>query len=191
MVYGLWRRRQWHPTPVLLPGKSHGRRSLVGCSPWGRQESDTTERLHFHFSPSCIGEGNGNPLPYSCLENPRGGGAWWAAISGVAQSWTRLKRLSSSSSSKGSGGSVVVAHRLSCSVAREIFPDQGSNLWPLHCKRDSSPLDLPGSPLPHFLFTVQGTNMDMWIFWQLPSIIYFNYSRAKRETANLDAEWRV
>ena len=50
-----WRRR-WHPTPVLLPGKSHGWRSLVGCSPWGREESDTTERLHFHFSLSCIGE---------------------------------------------------------------------------------------------------------------------------------------
>ena len=64
-------RRQWHPTPVLLPGKSHGWRSLVGCSPWGREESDTTERLHFHFSLSCIGEGNGNPLQYSCLENPR------------------------------------------------------------------------------------------------------------------------
>ena len=56
------RRRQWHPTPVLLPGGSHGRRSLVGCSPWGRWESDTTERLHFHFSLSCFGEGNGNPL---------------------------------------------------------------------------------------------------------------------------------
>ena len=54
-------RRQWQPTPALLPGKSHGRRSLVGCSPWGRWESDTTERLHFHFSFSCIGEGNGNP----------------------------------------------------------------------------------------------------------------------------------
>ena len=64
-------RRQWHPTPVLLPGKSHGRRSLVGCSPWGCEESDTTERLHFHFSLSCIGEGNGNSLQYSCLENPR------------------------------------------------------------------------------------------------------------------------
>ena len=68
-------RRQWHPTPVLLPGKSHGQRSLVGCSPWGREESDTTERLHFHFSLSCIGEGNGNPLQCSCLENPRFGGA--------------------------------------------------------------------------------------------------------------------
>ena len=87
-------------TPKLLPGKSHGRRSLVGCSPWGREESDTTERLHFHFSFSCIGEGNGNPLQCSCLENPRDGGALWAAICGVAQSRTRLKRLSSSSSSK-------------------------------------------------------------------------------------------
>ena len=77
----VWR-RQWHPTPVLLPGKSHGWRSLVGCSPWGRLESDTTERLHFHFSLSCIGEGNGNPLQYSCLENPRAGGAWWAAVYG-------------------------------------------------------------------------------------------------------------
>ena len=57
-----------------------------------------TERLHFHFSLSCIGEGNGNPLQCSCLENPRNGSAWWAAIYGVAQGWTRLKRLSSSSS---------------------------------------------------------------------------------------------
>ena len=93
------RRRQWHPTPVLLPGKSHGRRSLVGCSPWGREESDMTEQFHFHFSLSCIGEGNGNPLQCSCLENPRDREAWWAAGCGVAQSRTRLKRLSSSSSS--------------------------------------------------------------------------------------------
>ena len=90
-------RRQWQPTPVLLPGKSHGRRSLVSCSPWGRWESDTTERLHFHFSLPCIGEGNGNPLQCSCLENPRDGGAWWAAVYGVAQSRPRLERLSSSS----------------------------------------------------------------------------------------------
>ena len=91
-------RRQWHPIPVLLPGKSHGRRNLVGCSPWGGEhKSDTTERLHFHFSLSCIGEGNGNPLQCSCLEDPRDGGAWWAAVSGVAQSRTRLKQLSSSS----------------------------------------------------------------------------------------------
>ena len=92
-----YRRRQWHPTPVLLPGKSHGQRSLVGCSPWGREELDATEWLPFHFSLSCIGEGNGNPLQCSCLENPRDGGAWWAAAYGVAQNWTRLKQLSSSS----------------------------------------------------------------------------------------------
>ena len=78
-------RRKWQPTPELLPGKSHGRRSLVGYSPWGHEQSDTTERLHFHFSPSCIEEVNGNPLQYSCLENPRDGGAWWAAIYGVAE----------------------------------------------------------------------------------------------------------
>ena len=92
------RRRQWHCTPVLLPGKSHGWRSLVGFSPWGREESDTTERLPFHFSLSCIGEGHGNPHQYSCVENPRDRGAWWAAVYGVTQSRTRLKRLSSSSS---------------------------------------------------------------------------------------------
>ena len=90
------RRRQWHPTPALLPGKSHGWRSLVGCSPWGWEESDMTEQLHFHFSLSCIGEGNGNPFQCSCLENPRDGGAWWAAVYGVAQSQTWLKRLNSS-----------------------------------------------------------------------------------------------
>ena len=78
------RRRQWQLTPALLPGKSHGRRSLVGCSPWGHEELDTTERLHFHFSLACIGEGNGNPLQYSFLES---------------QSRTWLKRLSSSSNS--------------------------------------------------------------------------------------------
>ena len=71
----------------------------MGCSPWGREESDTTERRHFHFSLSCIGEGNGNLLQCSCLENPRDRGAWWAAVYGVTQSRTRLKRLSSSSSS--------------------------------------------------------------------------------------------
>ena len=96
------RRRQWHSIPVLLPGKPHEWRSLVGHSPWGCEESDTTERLHFHFSFSCIGEGNGNPHQCSCLENPRDGAAWSAAVYGVAQSRTRLKRLSSSSSSSDS-----------------------------------------------------------------------------------------
>ena len=87
-------RRQWHPTPVLLPRKSHGWRSLEACSPWGCWGLDMTKWLHFHFSLSCIGGGNGNPLQCSCLENPRDGEAWWAAIYGVAQSRTRLKWLS-------------------------------------------------------------------------------------------------
>ena len=87
------RRRQWHPTPVLLPGKSHGWRSLVGCSPWGREESDMTEWLPFHFSLPCIGEGNGNLLQCSCLENLRDGGAWWLPSMGshrVGHDWSDL-----------------------------------------------------------------------------------------------------
>ena len=118
-------RRQWHPTPVFLTGKSHGWRSLVGFSPWGREESDTTERLHFHFSLSCIGEGNGNPLQCSCLENPRDGGAWGAAVYGVAESQTRLKRLSSSSSS--SRALTQVCLILSVSVSN----------WVAYCKSQS------------------------------------------------------
>ena len=119
-IHGLsqLRGRQWQPTPVLLPGKSHGRRSLVGCSPWGREESDMTQRLHFHFSLSCIGEGNGNPLQCSCLENPRNGGAWWAAINGVTQSQTQLKRLSNDPAD--------VGNLISCSSA---FPKTSLNIW--------------------------------------------------------------
>ena len=118
----IWR-RQWHPTPVLLPGKSHGWRSLEGCSPWSCWGLDTAEWLHFHFSLSCIGEGNGNPLQCSCLENPRDGGAWWAAIYGVAQSRTRLKWLSSSN------------WQIWCSLILKYFlplqrhPHLASHLW--------------------------------------------------------------
>ena len=86
-------RHQWHPTRVLLPGKSHWWRSLEGCSPWGRWGSDTTEWLHFHFSLSCIGEGNGNPLQCSCLENPRDGGACGLPSMGshrVGHNWSDL-----------------------------------------------------------------------------------------------------
>ena len=90
-------RRKWQPTPVFLPGESQGQRSLMGFCLWGRTESDTTERLHLHFALSCIGEGHGNLLQCSCLENPRDGGASWASVYGVAQSQTWLKRLSSSS----------------------------------------------------------------------------------------------
>ena len=69
------------PHSSTLPGKSYGWRSLVGCSLWGRQESDMTERLHFHISLSCTGEGN--PLQCYCLENPRDGGAWWLPSMGL------------------------------------------------------------------------------------------------------------
>ena len=86
-------RRKWQPTPVFLPGKSHGRRSLVGYSPWGHWGLDTTEQLHFHFSLPSIGEGNGTPLQCSCLENPMDGGAWKAAVYGVAEGQTRLSNF--------------------------------------------------------------------------------------------------
>ena len=121
------RRRQWHPTPVLLPGESHGRRSLVGCSPRGRKESDTAGWLHFHFSLSCIGEGNGNPLQCSCLENPRDRGAWWAAVSGVAQSWTQMKRLSSSSSR------IHIWFPLSLSVSQPPNQVLRNDVWLIQC----------------------------------------------------------
>ena len=107
-------RRTWHPTPVLLPGKSHGRKSLVGCSPLGLKESDTTDWLHFYFSLSCVGDRNGNPLQYSWLENPRDRAAWWAAVCGVAQSQTRLTSFSSSISSSSMRQNRVDAFK--CSV---------------------------------------------------------------------------
>ena len=84
-------RRKWQPNPVFLPRESHGWRSLVGCSPWDRTESDMTERLHFHFSLSCIGEGNGNPVQCSCLENPREGKPGWLLSMGshrVGHDWS-------------------------------------------------------------------------------------------------------
>ena len=117
-----------YPLQYSCPEDPHGQRNLEGYSPWGRKELDMTQWLSmaqhstvilkirfasvptsvptrlsdftftFHFSLSCIGEGNGNPLQCSCLENPRDNGAWWAAVYGVAQSQTRLKWFSSSSS---------------------------------------------------------------------------------------------
>ena len=124
------RRRQWHPTPVLLPGKSHGRRSLVDCSPWGREESDMTEWLHFQFSLSYIGEGNDNPLQCSCLENPRDARAWWAAVYGVAQSRTRLKWLSSSSSSSRQHLKMkIIMLTISCCLKGFNHPSLASGEW--------------------------------------------------------------
>ena len=95
----LKQRLQWQATPEILPRKSNRWRSLVGCNPWGCYKLDMTEQLKFHFSFSCIEEGNGNPLQCSCLENPRDRGAWCAAIYGVTESRTWLKWLSSNSSS--------------------------------------------------------------------------------------------
>ena len=132
-----------HPTPVLLSGKYHGWRSLEGCSPWDRWGSDTTEHLRFHFSLACIGEGNGNPLQCSCLENPRDGGAWWAAVHGVTQSRTWLKWLSSSSrryilgaSIRGSG-SLGIQHREgSCWDAFQDWVRLPYAVWWLTLKRE-------------------------------------------------------
>ena len=111
----------------------------MGCSPWGREESDRTQRLPFHFSLSCIGEGNGNPLQCSCLENPKDGGAWWAAVYGVAQSRTRLKRLSSSSSS--SRAYVWHAVSVQFSSAAQSCPTLRN---PMNCST-------PGLPVHHHL----------------------------------------
>ena len=141
---------KWQPTPVFLPGESQGRGSLVGCHLWGCTESDTTKQLPFHFSLSCTGDGNGNPLQCSCLENPRDRGAWWASVYGVAQSWTRLKRFSSSSSSSQTGSFmrfriIFRVHVLGLSSASSAR----LGVWPLAryvtCWNSITP---PPSPLP-------------------------------------------
>ena len=139
-VAWLWR-RQWHPTPVLLPGKSHGRRSLVGCSPCGCEELDMTERLPFHFSLSCSGEGNGNPLQCSCLENPRDGGAWWTAVYGVSQSRTQLKWLGSSSSMIMGLPSWLSGKESTC---RRLRFDPWVGTVPWRRKLQPTPVFLPG-----------------------------------------------
>ena len=106
--------RQWHPTPVLLPGKSQGQRSLVDCSPRGREESDTTERLHFPFSLSCIREGNGSPLQCSCLENPRDGepgGLPSMGLHRVGHDWSGLAAAAAAASQKEKDTQPLLTHR--------------------------------------------------------------------------------
>ena len=162
----VWR-RTWHPTPVLLPGKSHGWRSLVGYSPWGREESDTTERLHFifhfQFSLSCIGEGNGNPLQYSCLEKPRDRGAWWAAVYGVAQSQTQLKWLSSSSSLR-----VCVCFSYAvwqCSGRLQTYRRHSSSssvLWDALWHTEIRARRSPGNETPTTYFTNEWSEDERW-----------------------------
>ena len=146
------------PYSSTLAWKIHGLRSLVGCSPWGLEESDTTERLHFHFSLSCIGEGNGNPLQCSCLENPRDGGAWWAAVYVVTQSRTRLKRLSSSSSR----GAVRAVERSVCQgdhQARLRSRDRTARSTPSPRRR--APSEKPGRS------RCAGRNLELWLLWSL------------------------
>ena len=123
----------------------------MGCSPWGLEESDTTGRLHFHFSLSCIGEGNGNPLQCSCLENPRNSGVWWAAVYGVAQSQTRLKQRSSSSSSSCYIWASLVAQWVNQPAMQETACNAGLpgfDPWvrkiPWRRKSQLSPVFLPG-----------------------------------------------
>ena len=113
----------------------------MGCSPWGHEESNRAERLLFHFSLSCSGEGNGNPLQCSCLENPRNGGAWWATVYGVAQSRTRLKRLSSSST---------------CPLP-PVLPAQQPTLPSLGHGSPSPHTSLSGPPPAHFLSSLTYT----------------------------------
>ena len=113
------------------------------------EESDTTERLHSHFSLSCIGEGNGNPLQYSCLENPRDGGAWWAAVYGVAQSRIRLKRLSSSSVLAGLYAWHCVDFSLKCSCPWEVQPSVEDKLK----NNDSFTIRKTNAEKKEFIFT--------------------------------------
>ena len=114
-------------SPVLLPGKSHGWRSLVGCSPWGH-----TERLHFHFPLLCIGEGNGNPLQRSCLENPRDGGAWWADVYRVGHDWSDLAAAAfyrTQTFIEGVPGMGTIIYRtLSWKIARKIWKQHYAQL---------------------------------------------------------------
>ena len=135
---------------VLLPGKSHGRGSLVGCSPWGQEESDRTERLHFHFSLSYIGEGNGNPLQCFCLENPRDGGAWWAASLGshrVGHDWSDLAAAA--------GTFILLGNTSSLFIPRTLLSSQTDTLYPL---KYNSPLPPPSIPCqPPFYF------LSLWI----------------------------
>ena len=148
-------RRKWQPTPVFLPGESQGRGSLVGCCRWGHTESDTSEWLHFFFSLSCIGEGNGNPLQCSCLENPRDGGAWWAAIYGVAQSRTRLKQLSSSSSSSRVLPGVHTHLSAKMDSTKEAYGELASH--------SITPLLTSAGAVGEHLFPASGGQMGEWM----------------------------
>ena len=128
----------WHPTPVLLPGKSHGWRSLEGCSPWGRWGYDTTERLHFHFSLSCIGEGNGQPTPVFLPGESQG----WGSLVGC-RLWGRTESDKTEVTWQQQQQNTGVG---SLSFLQGIFPTQGSNQGLPHCRQILYQLSHKGSP---------------------------------------------
>ena len=146
-VLGLCWRRQWHPTPVLLPGKSHGRRSLLGCSPWGSEESDMTEGLCYFagFSLAAVSEGY-SPVALCRLLIAVASLVAKHRLTGTQASITALCDSIVAAPGLQSTGSVAVAHGLSCSVACGIFPDRGLNPYFLNLQVDSLPLSHQGSP---------------------------------------------
>ena len=194
----IYPRKQWQATPILLPGEFHGRRSLQSMGSLRVGWDWETERLNFHFSLSCAGEGNGNPLQCSCLEDPRDGGAWWAAIYGVVQSWTRLKQLSSSSSNH------IYTHCAACTGHFLIYfkcwkqPTKWTsnhydaiviplyNLTPLRkCSHDLSAFPSSSSPNWRRSYWEKGKERDkaphvprvyseVWWFTGLFALMYFN-----------------
>ena len=140
------RRRRWHPTPVLLPGKSHGWRSLVGCSPWGCEESDMTERLHFHFPLSYIGEGNGNPLQ--------------------CQSQTRLKWLSRNRIARSYGNSIFNFLRNQQNVFQGSWTTLRSqqSTWQFWNAVSSAFQDILLSMVPHSVYIHVYTYIYIYIY---------------------------
>ena len=162
------RRRQWHPTPVLLPGKSHGRRSLVGCSPRGREESDTNERLHFHFSLSCIGEGNDKPSHSSVL-------AWRIPGTGepgglpsthrVGHDWSDLVAAACFSLVEATGGRLSTVGMDSRGHLRWA----GIKPVSLHWQADSVPLNHSASLFYYLNITQNSIFVNQWMDPWLPS----------------------
>ena len=137
---------------------------------------DTTERLHFHFSLSCIGEGTGNPLQCSCLENPRDGGVWWAAVYGVAQSWTRLKRLSSSSS-------ILLLSHPKVSKTHRYF--SSCHLDPMSHQLHTASHDMV-SKFPNSFTTSHKPLKWSWPHWPVSALLW-----QKGVTAELSTSWEV
>ena len=137
----------------------------------GSRGSDTTERLHFHFSLPCIGEGNGNPLQCSCLENPRDGGAWWAAVYGVAQSQTRLKQLSSSSKVFAKTTGYLSTLESWCfELSVQILEKKNTDGIPLKCKSLKNlrkKLKIVKQDTGEYSKPLKKKTLSIWLFFQL------------------------